>query len=42
MGFKGSYDRVAAFARQWREVNRSGSIQRANEQRVTFAIHWWC
>jgi len=31
LGFGGSYDRVAAFARQWR-VKRSGSIQRANEQ----------
>ena len=32
LGFKGSYDRVAAFARQWRGVKLSGAILRANEQ----------
>lgn len=30
-GFKGSYDRVAAFARHWREGQRIGSIWFANE-----------
>lgn len=34
MGFKGSYDRVAAFARQWREGKTESVNLRANEQLV--------
>ena len=28
LGYEGAYDRVAAFARQWKAVKQSGSILR--------------
>jgi AraC-like DNA-binding protein len=43
LGFEGSYDRVAAFARVWRRVKLSGSIRQANEHtgiRKAARTHW--
>ena len=38
LGFKRSYDRIAAFARQWRGVKLSGAILHTNEQHPFLTI----